>query len=148
MPASSPPPVPSATKALVYDRAGDKCEYCLLASVLLHPDHIVPWSAWEGDPSAYNDPDNLASACYQCNSIKQDHRDGVDPASGESTPLFNPRSDLWADHFMWTEDFLEIVPLTARGRATVARLKLNRQWYKDKRLLLRRAWLGGHDPWP
>jgi hypothetical protein len=103
---------------------------------------------WDGDPSAYSQADNLASACYQRNSMKQDHVDGVDPLTGESAPLFNPRSDVWSDHFFWTDDFLEIVPITTVGRVTMARLRMNRPWYKAQRLLLRRAWLGGHDPWP
>lgn len=41
-------------------------------------------------------------------------------------PLYHPRHDRWSDHFEWSEDALTIVPLTATGRASVARLQLNR----------------------
>ena len=39
-------------------------------------------------------------------------------------PLFNPRTQVWDDHFRWEDE--EIVPLTSTGRATVAALVLNR----------------------
>jgi hypothetical protein len=38
--------------------------------------------------------------------------------------LFNPRTQVWAEHFHW--DGEQIVALTAIGRATVDALALNR----------------------
>jgi hypothetical protein len=40
--------------------------------------------------------------------------------------LLHPQQDRWTDHFAWSEDGVEIVGLTAIGRATIASLKMNR----------------------
>jgi hypothetical protein len=40
--------------------------------------------------------------------------------------LFNPRRQLWKQHFSWSEDFLQIIGRTPTGRATVEALHLNR----------------------
>jgi len=51
------------------------------------------------------------------------------------TALFHPRHDKWSEHFTWDDkDGLQIVGLSAVGRATIACLKLNR----SERLNLRR----------
>ncbi len=39
-------------------------------------------------------------------------------------PLFNPRTQSWADHFRWEGE--RVVPLTPTGRATAAALAMNR----------------------
>lgn len=140
-------PVPARVKRAVYRRAGERCEYCLLAETLLHPDHVTPRAAW-GDRPGYDDAENLAAACLHCNSIKAGHTDALDPLTGRRVRLFDPRRDVWAEHFRWTPDFLRIVPLTPIGRATVQRLKLNRPVYLRHRRLLRAAARGGGDPWP
>jgi hypothetical protein len=41
--------------------------------------------------------------------------------------LFNPRTQIWEEHFSWTDDFTTIVGLTPTGRATVKALNMNRQ---------------------
>jgi hypothetical protein len=41
--------------------------------------------------------------------------------------LFNPRQDNWREHFVWSADKLQVVGLTAIGRATIAALALNRE---------------------
>lgn len=69
---------------------------------------------------------DLALACQGCNNHKYNHISGMDPISGEEVPLYHPRTDTWSEHFIWTADFSEIVGITARGRATVLRLRLNR----------------------
>ncbi len=40
--------------------------------------------------------------------------------------LFNPRLQLWQDHFRWNEEYTEIIGLTPTGRATVRSLRMNR----------------------
>jgi 5-methylcytosine-specific restriction endonuclease McrA len=42
-----------------------------------------------------DDPTNLALACPDCNAHKGPNLVGVDPASGETARLFNPRVDRW-----------------------------------------------------
>jgi hypothetical protein len=48
-----------------------------------------------------------------------------DPQTGESVPLFNPRTQQWTDHFRWDESGTRIEGITDVGRATVSALKLN-----------------------
>jgi hypothetical protein len=43
--------------------------------------------------------DNLALACFFCNRYKGPNLSGFDPATGALTQLFDPRSQIWADHF-------------------------------------------------
>jgi hypothetical protein len=59
-------------------------------------------------------------------------------------PLFNPRTQKWSDHFVWTDSGTRILGKTATGRATVIALRLNRPPLVDAR----RAWVavGWHPP--
>lgn len=110
-------------QAEVILRANNRCEYCRLSQLgqeaTFHIDHVVPRSAG-GTTTA----DNLALACVSCSLRKWAKQTGIDPQSGEEVPLFNPRSQNWAEHFRWDEE--KIVPLTPVGRATVFALALNR----------------------
>src|SRR5262249_47721993 len=45
--------------------------------------------------------------------------------TGQTMPLFHPRTQIWAEHFSWSQDGLRIVGLTPIGRATVAALHLD-----------------------
>ena len=83
--------------------------------------------------------DNLACACHGCNLLKADHRTGWDAAAQQEKPLFNPRTERWKDHFHWSANGQEIVPLTPTGRATVQRLSLNRPGLRNLRRLMRVA---------
>lgn len=115
--------VSPALRAAVARRAENRCEYCQLSQVgqeaAFHVDHVIPRVA--GGPSH---EDNLAFACVSCSLRKWAKQTGTDPDSGLSTPLFNPRTQVWAEHFRW--DGPRIAPLTSTGRATVAALALNR----------------------
>src|SRR3954463_15990336 len=113
----------AATRTLIRHRAGDRCEYCRLhqdQSPLASPqiEHIRPRKHHGTD-----DPDNLASACIDCNLHKGTNVAGYDPLTGTLTELFHPRRQVWSDHFVWRG--LEIVGLTAVGRTTVDVLELN-----------------------
>jgi len=55
--------------------------------------------------------------------------------------LFNPRIDRWDDHFSWSGDALRIRGKTAKGRATVRLLKMNRRGVTIIRMLLLQAGL-------
>jgi hypothetical protein len=84
-------------------------------------DHVIPLSQ-----GGANVLDNLALACFHCNRKKADKITAVDPDSQEEVPLFNPRREVWSEHFIWSADGLLIIGLTPIGRATVAVLALNR----------------------
>lgn len=114
--------VPAALKRLVTERAGKKCEYCLFpesASFFsFEIEHIIA-EKHDGETVA----DNLALACPACNRFKGTDLGSVDAETGQLTPFFNPRSQIWEQHF-----YLEggqIMPRTAEGRVTVKILQLN-----------------------
>jgi hypothetical protein len=104
-------------------RAGNRCEYCRLSQLgqeaAFHIDHVVPRAV--GGPTT---ADNLALACVSCSLRKWARQTAPDPESEMDVPLFNPRTQIWDEHFCWQEE--KIVPLSPTGRATVAALAMNR----------------------
>jgi hypothetical protein len=77
-----------------------------------------------------SDLDNLALACWICNLKKGPNLAGIDPLSGQLMRLFNPRKDLWAEHFTFGKSTsielgIEIRGLTTIGRTTVDVLPMN-----------------------
>ena len=102
-------------------------------------EHIVPRSRGRTDALA-----NRALACQGCNNRKYNHTDTFDPISGEQVALYNPRQQLWHEHFTWNEDYTLMLGLTRVGRATVERLQLNRDGVVNLRRVLARV--GEHPP--
>ncbi len=86
----------------------------------LEIEHIVPLAK-----GGSNDESNLWLACPLCNRHKGDKTAAVDPETGEIVPLFNPRTQVWSEHFRWSDDALRIIGLTPSGRATVIALHLS-----------------------
>jgi 5-methylcytosine-specific restriction endonuclease McrA len=83
-------------------------------------EHIIPEVAGGGTEET-----NLCLACPRCNSYKGTQASAVDDESKASVPLFNPREQIWDEHFAWEENGLFIRGLSAIGRATVRALQLN-----------------------
>ena len=69
---------------------------------------------------------NLWAACRQCNVLKSDRVEALDPVTGLAVKLFNPREQRWSEHFAWVEGGARVAGLTATGRATLLALRLNR----------------------
>jgi hypothetical protein len=107
-------------------RANFLCEYCHASEqwqyVPFTVDHVIPLSRGGSDTL-----DNLALACFHCNRRKSDKLTAFDSETSSEVALFNPRLDVWNDHFGWSEDALRIVGVTPVGRATIERLQLNRE---------------------
>lgn len=122
---SNPPTLPIDLREQVRQRANYLCEYCHTSErwqyVRFTIDHVVPMREGGGE-----DLENLALACFHCNRRKSNKQTATDPETGGSTALFNPRLQLWADHFIWSTDGLLVIPRTATGRATLALMELNR----------------------
>jgi hypothetical protein len=116
--------IPDDLRALVRERAGGRCEYCLtseeLSGIRCQVDHIIP-RARQGATTA----ENLCLACPACNGHKHARIQASDPESGDRVPLFDPRHQRWSNHFAWSASGTEIIGLTPTGRATVAALKMN-----------------------
>src|SRR6266849_3616917 len=112
----------------VREAAHNRCGYCLSPQALvmarLEIEHIIPISRFAADDPAADDESNLWLACPICNGHKSDKISTMDPESGDSVSLFNPRTQRWSEHFRWSEDGIRIVGLTPVGRATVLALHL------------------------
>jgi hypothetical protein len=132
------------TRLLIADRASYSCEYCF-SQAKFSPDyfsveHIVP-SVKQGS----DDMDNLAYACSGCNNHKFTATIGLDPLSGVEVALYHPRLDNWDLHFRWSDDLSILVGISPSGRATIERLKLNRESVVNLRILL--VAVGKHPPY-
>lgn len=77
------------------------------------------------------DEGNLALACLHCNNHKGPNIAGYDQVTKTTVRLFDPRSDVWSNHFEWNGARLE--GLTSIGRVTVGVLTINAQHRLDHR---------------
>jgi hypothetical protein len=133
----------TALRKTTRERAADCCEYCQMQAILSHDpfsaEHILPISKGGLDDLA-----NLAWACLGCNMYKAATTHVFDLLTGDLVPLYNPRTEKWAAHFEWSENFSVLIGKTATGRATINCLKLNRIGLINLRKVLVAA--GKHPP--
>jgi HNH endonuclease len=118
------------TREFVWRRASGVCEYCRMPQrhdpLPFQVDHIISLKHAGAD-----DSDNLALACFPCNNHKGPNIAGFDRLTKTTIRLFNPRHDLWAQHFEWSS--ARLVGLTNIGRVTVDVLAINAQNRLDHR---------------
>ncbi|MCD4684521.1 MAG: HNH endonuclease [Anaerolineae bacterium] len=127
--------ISAALRQAVLARAGGYCEYChapIAVVVEFEIDHIVPVAV--GGETAL---ENLCVACGGYNRFKAAYQDGIDPETGPAVPLFDPRVQEWPAHFEWHANRVRLIGLTSAGRATVHRLRMNREQMQ----VARRLWL-------
>jgi len=67
------------------------------------------------------------------NTWKADHIFSIDPETHRKTPLFNPRQDAWSEHFEFDARKFRLLGKTAKGRATIDRLKMNTEYQIEAR---------------
>jgi hypothetical protein len=117
---------------LVAQDAHFQCGYCRCPQQVLpyrlEIEHLLPTSLGGQD-----DRENLWLSCHRCNKLRSNLMQVTDPLTGVHVPIFNPRRDRWADHFVWEQDGLLIVGLTDRGRGTAAVLNLNDRYHLSAR---------------
>jgi hypothetical protein len=110
-------------RKLVFLRDQGRCRYCRLAQfgqgAVFHINHVTPRS--RGGATAES---NLVLQCPWCSLHKSNNLTGVDPVTGESTPLFHPLQQNWNDHFKMTSAGV-CEGRTPTGRATVPALAMN-----------------------
>jgi hypothetical protein len=132
----TPAYIPIELRRQVRADAGGRCGYChtpeALIGMPLEYEHLYPEA--RGGPTVR---ENLWLACTRCNGFKGDRVEVVDPGSGESVSLFNPRTQVWTEHFIWSPDGTLIIGLTPVGRATAAALRLNNEFL----IVARRFWV-------
>ena len=80
--------------------------------------------------------ENLAYACWRCNRHKGTDLGSFDPETNLFSPLFNPRVQVWTEHFLF--DGEQIIGLTSEGRTTVRLLRLNNDTRRAERASLQR----------
>ena len=109
-----------------------RCGYCLIPAsfipVRFEVEHIIPERR-----GGKTERSNLWLSCPTCNRFKGVKTEAVDPDTQLIAPLFNPRTQNWFEHFEWNDEGTRIDGLTSVGRATVAALKLNHDWWIDCR---------------
>jgi HNH endonuclease len=109
-------------RELVVKRAGYCCEYCLLpledSFFPYHIDHVI--SLKHGGQTILS---NLALSCMLCNISKGSDIGTVLLPDRIFIRLFNPRIDVWKEHFEFTES--AIYAKTTIGEATIKVLNLN-----------------------
>jgi hypothetical protein len=133
----------------IRERASFLCEYChspeKLSANRFTLDHLMPQSLGGSDKL-----ENLALACRRCNERRSNFIEAVDPVSKTNVPLFNPRQQIWNEHFIWDCEGIVIKGSSAIGRATCVRLDLNDERYpeEDSIRATRRFWAktGIHPP--
>jgi hypothetical protein len=135
--------IAKAIRERVATQARDRCGYCLtqerVVGTPMEIDHIIPEAL-----SGQTVEDNLWLACSLCNDHKGDKIAALDPETGEIVRIFDPRRQIWREHFTWAAAGDRIVGLTPTGRATVVALNLNR----SSLVRARQAWVsvGWHPP--
>jgi hypothetical protein len=116
--------IPVQLKQEVIKRSGNCCEYCGLHQTFsgfsFHIEHII--SEKHDGATTTN---NLCLSCPHCNAFKGTDIASNDPLTGNLARLFNPRTQVWNEHFKLNSQTAEIEALTPEGRVTVFLLQLN-----------------------
>jgi hypothetical protein len=116
--------VSSEIRLAVAERAGNICEYCLIAvqdSYYRHQiEHII--SLKHGGSSRL---ENLALSCVYCNRNKGSDIASVIAGTHELVRFYNPRIHVWSEHFRL--EGVTIISVTDIGEATSRILQFNNE---------------------
>jgi 5-methylcytosine-specific restriction endonuclease McrA len=112
----------AATRHLIRQRAGNRCEYCHLYQdddfFTFHIEHIIAKQHGGSERT-----ENLCLSCRECNFTKGTNAAGY--RNGKVVPLFNPRRQNWKRHFTWKGPLL--VGKTLAGTVTVKLFNINEE---------------------
>lgn len=125
--------ISTAIRLAVIQRANQLCEYCQKPEIgfYVHEvDHIIAQKH-----GGLTSLDNLAYACFECNRYKGSDIASLDPSTKRITPLFNPRTQKWGEHFYFQQGL--IMPKSPEGRVTVLLLRLNDDLRVQERVALK-----------
>jgi hypothetical protein len=122
-------------KLLVAHRASLRCEYCKIPDMgfglPFQVDHIR--AIKHGGTSAYS---NLAYCCPDCNRYKGTDVGSYGDNDDTLIPFFNPRKDIWHDHFVVENG--KIIGVDQIGRVTSKIFRFN----LEERVLYRLTLMG------
>ena len=128
--------ISNALKEKIRQQAKFRCGYCLRSELLIGMpmefEHLVPLAL-----GGQTVEENLWLSCRRCNEFKGIQIQGFDVETGENNPLFNPRTQVWSEHFSWSMDGTEVIGITPIGRVTVNTLNLNEEII----VVTRRLWV-------
>src|SRR5687767_5889524 len=114
--------IPGVLRRVAYQRAGARCEYCLIHeddAYMTHEVDLVYAEEHGGDAVE----GNLCLSCIMCSRHKGGDLASLLHQSRHLVQIFNPRRDQWAEHCRLDGAMIE--PLTPKGRATVRLLHMN-----------------------
>ena len=110
--------------SFVSSHAKHICEYCHAPEAVFNLPfevvHIVPLSR-----GGTNQENNLALSCPSCNLYKSSSVSAFDKETQTEVKFFNPRKDIWTEHFSVKKETGEIEAMTATGRVTIFNLQIN-----------------------
>jgi hypothetical protein len=112
-------------RRIVAARARGYCEYCRcseqFATESFTVEHIKPRQA--GGETVL---ENLAWSCFGCNAHKHAKTQAIDLETGEKIALYNPRLQVWSEHFGWSDDFTQVIVdiLTALKGTVIPKIAL------------------------
>lgn len=116
--------IPDELRRKIAEAAKYRCGYCRMPQAILpmalEIEHILAQAAGGTD-----DEYNLWLACRACNSFKHAKTHGFDQETNQEVKLFNPRTQIWQEHFEFDSETGEITGKTACGRATGMALRMN-----------------------
>jgi HNH endonuclease len=107
---------------LVYERARGFCEYCKISEEVSFAKHQIDHVIAEKH-GGLTVEQNLALSCTICNKHKGSDISSIDYETDAIVPLFNPRKDVWSEHFKIENG--TFIGLTANARATIRLLQIN-----------------------
>lgn len=132
--------LPAAVRRRVRMQAQHRCGYCLASqrfySSRFSIEHIIPLSR-----GGTSDENNLWLSCPACNWHKGSKTHEHDPVTQKRVPLFNPRQQIWSEHFAWSLNGVQAVGKTSIGRATIIALKMN----DELAVVARRLWVAAKE---
>lgn len=128
--------ISNALKEKIRQQAKFRCGYCLRSELLIGMpmefEHLIPLAL-----GGQTVEENLWLSCRRCNEFKGIQIQGFDLETSENAPLFNPRTQVWSEHFSWSMDGTEVIGITPIGRVTVNTLNLNEEII----VVTRRLWV-------
>jgi HNH endonuclease len=135
--------IPENIKIRVRETSRFRCGYCLIlqrySPMVFQLDHYIPLSI-----GGTNNEENLWLVCGNCNNAKSDKTEAFDSVTNSTVSIFNPRTQIWNEHFEMSKNGTQIIGKTPIGRGTVEALNLN-----DERVVaVRMEWVavGWHPP--
>ncbi len=125
--------IPTALRNSVYKRADGRCEYCRISEAVSFAKHQIDHIIAEKH-GGQTVEENMALSCALCNKYKGSDLTSIDGKTGAIVPLFNPRKDVWSEHFKIENE--TFIGLTLNARATIQLLQINNSVRIEERRIL------------